>query len=54
MIEKVTFIRAEALIPRRFVGSVDCDAGYLKKSKDLVSLAESGRFIRAATRQNYE
>lgn len=29
-----------------------CDAGYLKKCKDLVSLAESGRFICAAARQD--
>ena len=29
-----------------------CDAGYLKKSKGLMSLAESGRFIGATTRLN--
>lgn len=29
-----------------------CDAGYLKKSKELIKLADSGRFIYAATRQN--
>ena len=33
-------------------GVVDCYAGYLKKCKDLVSLAEAGRFICADTRQN--
>ena len=35
-----------------FRGVVDCYAGYLKKCKDLVSLAEAGRFICAAARQN--
>lgn len=28
------------------------DAGYLKKSKELIKLADSGRFIYAANRQN--
>ncbi len=43
MIEKVT---------ENMKGWFYCDAGYLKKSKELVSLAESGHFICAATRQN--
>lgn len=43
MIEKLT---------ENMKGWFYCDAGYLKKCKDLVRLAESGRFICAATRQN--
>ena len=43
MIEQVT---------KNLKGSLFCDAGYLKKSKELIKLADSGRFIYAATRQN--
>ncbi len=43
MIEKVT---------ENMKGWFYCDAGYLKRSNELVKLAESGRFICAATRQN--
>lgn len=43
MIEQVT---------KNLKGSFFCDAGYLKKSKELIKLADSGRFIYAATRQN--
>ncbi len=43
MIEKVT---------ENMKGWFYCNVGYLKKSKDLISFAESGRFIEAATRQN--
>ena len=43
MVEQVT---------KNLKGSFFCDAGYLKNSKELVELANSGRFIYAATRQN--
>lgn len=43
MIEKLT---------ENMKGWFYCDAGYLKKCKELIRLAESGRFICAATRQN--
>ena len=43
MIEKVT---------ENMKGWFYCNVGYLKKSKDLISFAESGRFIEAAARQN--
>ena len=33
-------------------GRFFCDAGYLKKPKELIELAKTGRFIYAATRQN--
>lgn len=33
-------------------GRFFCDAGYLKKTKELIELAKTGRFIYAATRQN--
>lgn len=43
MVEKVT---------ENLNGKFFCDAGYLKKSRELIKLAKSGRFIYAATRQN--
>ena len=43
MIEQVT---------KNLKGNFFCDAGYLKKSEELIMLAKSGRFIYAATRKN--
>lgn len=43
MVEQVT---------KNLKGRFFCDAGYLKKSGELIKLAKSGRFIYAATRKN--
>lgn len=43
MVEQVT---------KNMKGRFFCDAGYLKKTKELIELAKTGRFIYAATRQN--
>lgn len=43
MVEQVT---------KNLTGSFFCDAGYIKKSEELVKLAETGRFIHAASRKN--
>lgn len=43
---------AVARVTRGLKGEFFCDAGCLKKAAELAELAESGRFIHAATRRN--
>lgn len=44
--------RMVELVTKNLRGAFFCDAGYLKKAGELIKLAESGRFIFAATRRN--
>lgn len=59
MLEAVAFTggsvsdgKALERVTRNLKGDFFCDAGYLKRAEDLARLAESGRFVHAATRRN--